>query len=136
MKYILPLYELEYNFQVIAEGSDNVVFQITTSKNQLKTLMNNSLNNYDLSILDISNCEAILKEKYNLNEDVDLIIVKKEKKAKKAYEKDIQLEIYEPQNKTKLNLSFCENTNINFYIKAEISDEIKYSYEKLKKVRI
>ena len=62
-KYILPLYELEYNFQIVAEGSENVVFQITTAKNQLKALMNNSLNNYDLSILDISNCETILKRK-------------------------------------------------------------------------
>ena len=94
--------------------------------------MNNSLNNYDLSILDISNCEAILKEKYHLNEDDDLIILKKEKQSNKASEKEVQLEIFEPHNKTKLNLSYCEKTNINMYVKAKLSEETKYSYEKLK----
>jgi len=64
------------------------------------------MNNYNLSILDISNCEIILKEKYNFNENVTLIILKKEKISNKASEKEIQLEIYEPFNKTKLNLSY------------------------------
>ena len=65
------------------------------------------MKNYNLSILDISNCETILKEKYNFNENVTLIILKKEKISNKASEKEIQLEIYEPFNKTKLNLSDC-----------------------------
>ena len=90
------------------------------------------MNNYNLSILDISNCETILKEKYNFNENVTLIILKKEKISNKASEKEIQLEIYEPFNKTKLNLSYCQDTSINIYVKAELSDETKYSYEKLK----
>ena len=57
---------------------------------------------------------------------------KKEKISNKASEKEVQLEIYEPYNKTKLNLSFCQDTSINIYVKAELSDETKYSYEKLK----
>ena len=129
---LLPLYDPEKDFEVISEAVEDVVFQITTSKNQLKALYNTSLNNYSLSILDISNCEAILKEKYNLNENVDLILLKKEKQSSKPSEKEVQLEIYEPYSKTKLNLSFCENTNINIYVKADLSNEIKNSYEKLK----
>jgi len=129
---LIPLFDPENDFEIISEAVEDVVFQITTSKNQLKALYNTSLNNYNLSILDISKCETILKEKYNLNEDDNLIILKKEKKSNKASEKEIQLEIYEPYNKTKLNLSFCENTNINIYVKAQLSDETKYSYEKLK----
>ena len=61
-----------------------------------------------------------------------MIILKKEKRTNKAFEKDVQLEIYEPYNKTKLNLSFCQETGINIYVKGELSDEIKYSYEQLK----
>ena len=45
------------------------------------------MNNYNLSILDISNCETILKEKYNFNENVTLIILQKEKISNKASEK-------------------------------------------------
>ena len=129
---LIPLFDPYNDFEIISEAVEDVVFQITTSKNQLKALYNTSLNNYNLSILDISNCETILKEKYNLNENDDLILLKKEKQSEKASEKEVQLEIYEPYNKTKLNLFFCENTNINIYVKTELSDEIKYSYEKLK----
>jgi len=129
---LIPLYNPEKDFEIISEAVEDVVFQITTSKNQLKALYNISLNNYNLSILDINNCETILKEKYNLNENDDLILLKKEKQSNKASEKEVQLEIYEPYSKTKLNLSYCENTNINIYVKAELSDETKNSYEKLK----
>ena len=94
--------------------------------------MNNSLNNYNLSILDITKCETLLKEKYNLNENDDLILLKKEKQSDKVSEKEVQLEIYEPYNKIKLNLSFCQEISINIYVKAELSEEIKYSYENLK----
>ena len=131
-EYLISLFNQEKEFEIICEAVENVVFQITTSKNQLKALYNTALNNYNLSILDISNCEVILKENYNLNENDDLILLKKEKQSNKASEKEVQLEIYEPYNKTKLNLSFCENININLYVKTEINDEIKYSYEKLK----
>ena len=129
---LLPSFDPENDFEIISEAVDDVVFQITTAKNQLKALNNISLNNYNLSILDISNCETVLKDKYNLNEDDNLILLKKEKQSNKASEKEVQLEIYEPYNKTKLNLSFCQETKINIYAKAELSKETKYSLEQLK----
>ena len=131
---LIPSFNPKNDFEIISEAVEDVVFQITTSKNQLKALYNNSLNNYNLSILDISNCESILIEKYNLSKNDSLILLKKEKKSNKASEKEIQIEIYEPYNKTKLNLSYCENININIYTKTELSEEIKYSYEQLKKL--
>ena len=129
---LIPLFDPENDFEIVKEAVDDFVFQITTSKNQLKALFNNSLNNYNLSIIDISNCEAILKDKYNININDSLILLKKEKISNKASEKEVQLEIYEPYNKTKLNLSFCQDTSINIYVKAQLSEETKYSYEKLK----
>ena len=82
LENLLPSFEPDNDIEIVSEAADDVIFQITTSKNQLKALTNSSMNNYNLSILDISNCEAILKEKYNLNENVSLIILKKEKKIK------------------------------------------------------
>ena len=84
---LLPSFEPENDNDIISEALDDVIFQITTSKNQLKELTENSMNNYNLSILDISNCETILKEKYNFNENVTLIILQKEKISNKASEK-------------------------------------------------
>ena len=88
------------------------MFQLTTLKNQLTAKTNNSLNKFNLSIIDLGDCETILKEKYNTNVNDSLILLKKEKISKKASEKEIQLEIYEPYHKTKLSLTFCEDTNI------------------------
>ena len=85
-----------------------------------------------MSILDLSKCETILKEKYNINENDSLIFIKNEKKKSKASEKQINFDVYEPYNKTKLNLSFCEGSPINIIIPAELSEETKQLYEKMK----
>ena len=51
-------------------------------------LTDDSLNENNLSILDISNCEKKLKERYNnLNDNDNLIILKKEKKRAKHQKK-------------------------------------------------
>ena len=133
-EYYIPSYDPENDFEIINEGVDNVVFQITTLENQLKALFNDSLNNYNLSIIDINQCESLLKQANNISEEDNLILLKKEKLTNKAYEKEVQFEIYEPYNKTKLNLEICKETNINIYSKTELSEEIQYSYDKLKEL--
>jgi len=107
-EYYIPSYDPENDFEIINEGVDNVVFQITTLENQLKALFNDSLNNYNLSIIDINQCESLLKQANNISEEDNLILLKKEKLTNKAYEKEVQFEIYEPYNKTKLNLEICK----------------------------
>ena len=74
----------------------------------------------------------ILKEKYNINENDSLIFIKNEKKNSKASEKEINFDVYEPYNKTKLNLSFCEGSPINIIIPTELSEETKQLYDKMK----
>ena len=81
--------------------------------------------NYSSSIIDLGECESILKQTYNLNENDNLIFIKKEKLSGKSSEKEIEFEIFEPYNKTKLNLSFCSTNSINIYVKAELSPEIQ-----------
>ena len=49
---------------------NNVIYQITTSNNQ-KIKTNNSI-----STLDLLGCEDILKQKYNINQNLSLIILK------------------------------------------------------------
>ena len=132
---ILPLFDPENDFDLIVEAFDDIIFQITTSKNQIKELTNNSMNDYNLSKLDIAKCETILKRKKNINDNDNLIILKKEKKTSKNSEKEIQLELYDPYNRAKLDSSFCKNTTINILVKAELSDEMKYSYKKLNSLK-
>ena len=50
---LLPIFDPENDPEIIIEAVDNIIFQITTSKNQLMELTDDSLNENNLSILDI-----------------------------------------------------------------------------------
>ena len=93
-------------------GGDNIIYQITNAKNEEKLLKNNGLNNQNLSILDLGKCEDRLKNEYNIHDNDSLIYLKKENINVKSSEKDIQYEIYEPYNFTKLNLSICKKKKL------------------------
>ena len=95
---------------------------------------NDLLDNYNLSIIDLGECESILKEEYDLNDNDILIYLKQEKLASKSSEKDVQFEVFEPYNKTKLNLSFCYETSINIYVKLELSSETQTLSKELKEM--
>ena len=94
-------------------------------------MSNNIIN---ISIIDLGECEKRLKDEYKLKDSDYLIILKNENISKKVSEKNIKFEVYEPYNKTKLNLSFCQNTTINTYIQLELSKEKKQIYEHMREL--
>ena len=98
----------------------------------MELLENSDKNIYNLSIIELTKCEAILKTKYHINENDSLIIVKNEVISDKASEKSVNYEIYEPYNKTKLNISLCDGTSINLYVPMELSKDNKQIYEQMK----
>ena len=120
--------------KIFSKESDSgeVIFQITNSQKELEVLKNKSNNIYNISIVDLGDCETILKEKYNINENDSLIFIKNEIKSDKVSEKNIKFDVYNPYNKDKLNLSFCDDTPINIYIPMELSHETKQIYEQMK----
>jgi hypothetical protein len=116
----------------VIQGEDNVIYQITSSANELKLLEGEFENNQDISIIDLGQCENKLKEYYGLNESDSLIYLKQENKSAKSTEKNFQYEVFEPYNFTRLNLSICEGDTINLYIKIDLSEETKEIYESMK----
>ena len=120
------------NSLIIQSEEDDVVHQITNSQNELELLKNLSNSGQNISILDLGECEEILKKIYNIKEEDSLIIIKSEILSEKASQKKVKYEIYEPYNKTKLNLSFCDDAPVNLYIPMELSEETKQLYEQMK----
>ena len=116
----------------VIQGEDNVIYQITSSANELKLLEGEFENNQNISIIDLGQCEKKLKEYYGLNESDSLIYLKQENKSSKSTDKKFQYEVFEPYNFTKLNLSICEGDTINLYIKIDLSEETKEIYESMK----
>ena len=117
----------------VIEGEDNKLYQITNTNKEMELLQNGDINNnYNLSIIDLSQCEIKLREEYHLNDDVPLIILKQETYDSQSSQKTIEYEVFEPYNKTKLNLSICNEDTINIYVPIELSEETKKIAEELK----
>ena len=129
---ILAAYTPGEGQSLVIQRPDEIVYHVTNSKNELELLKNlsNAVNN--LSIIDLGECETVLRNTYHINENDSLIFIKNEYKSSKASEKKVDFEVYEPYNKTKLNLSICDETSINLYIPMELSDKNKNIYEQMK----
>ena len=129
---IESLFDPDNGESQVIKGGDDVIYQITNTKNEKDILNYGGFNNYNLTILDLGECEDKLKNEYNIHDNDSLIFLKKENINTKSSEKDIQYEIFEPYNFTKLNLSICKEHKVNIYIPLILSDETKNIYENMK----
>ena len=128
------IYELDNGKGQIIQGENNMVFQVTNGNNELKLLKSGALNNKNLSIIDLTQCEIKLKKEYNLNDDVSLVYLKQENTKAKGSAKNIQYEIYEPYNFTKLNISICEGEPVSLFVKLDLSEEMQSIYDNMKEL--
>ena len=122
---ILNSYQESEGKEKLIPGEDNFIFQLTTLENE----KNNS--NNKISKINLGECEDTLRIYYHIDNSTSLIILKFEKLTNISTEKIFQYEVYEPINKTKLNLSICDN-KISIYSLVELSDELQKIYQELK----
>ena len=57
------------------------------------------------------------------------LFLKQETVSDKAFEKNVKFDVFEPYNKTKLNLTFCSENTMNLFVPMELNKEIKDIYE-------
>ena len=107
---------------LIAEYKD-ITYQITTTSNQ-----NNNTNN-NISTIDLGECEYILKDIYNINKNLSLIILKIDYSMPGLLIPVIGYEVYHPINYSKLNLSYCNDTVIKLNIPVSIDEDNIYKYD-------
>ena len=118
---------------MVYQGENNFFFHLTSAENELAILEGKTNNTNKFSVIDLGKCGSLLKENYNINENSSLIIMKYEKVSNVSSERLLQYEVYEPINKTKLNLSICDNENINIdiYIPVILSEKTQNLYNEL-----
>ena len=92
---------------------ENSIFQVTTPELQKYYIENNLYNN--ISSLDLKECEHLLKLKYGISDLDSLIILKMDISRNDTISTQIEYEVYNPYNYEKLNLSICENIQIDIY---------------------
>ena len=99
------------------------MFQITTTDNQNNNIYKN------ISTIKLGECENILKNIYGLDENLTLIILKIDYYLEGLLIPIIGYEVYEPINKTKLNLSYCNETSISYNIPVSIDENSLFKYD-------
>ena len=134
LKDIINSYIPENGNYFAIKRPDETIYHITNTQNELELLNNKGNNKNNISIIDLGECETILRKIYQINETDSLIIIKNEKISNKPSEKNINFDVYEPYSKTKLNLSLCDDSPINVYIPTELNKDRRQLYEKMKEL--
>ena len=101
------------NESMIIEGDNNYIYELTNTFND-----NNNNSQYDLSTIDLGECENILKRENEIDQNIPLILLKLEKTGEVASNRNIQFEVYHPITKKKLDISVCDQ--IDFYIPVNL----------------
>ena len=98
---------------------------------QISTLSYQS-NNADSNItsIDLGECVNILKKEYNINEKEELLILKIEYYLKEdsSISPILEYDIFSQDGKIKLNLDYCSNMLISYYIPALIDENNLFKY--------
>ena len=110
------------NKDFIQKDEENTTFQITTTDNQ-KNYKNNNI-----SRINFGTCEDKLKKIYNINETLPLIIFKIDYYSSDLLIPIIGYEVYHPINKSKLDLSYCEDILVELNIPVSIDENNLFKY--------
>ena len=84
----------------------------------------------NISSIELGECERILKNKYNLDENITLIINKIKNTDKMDKRPPMTYEVYEPINNTKLDLNFCRNQRFRIGIPVKIDEKHLFKYDR------
>ena len=117
----------DFDTSNIDKGKDEII-ENEKVKISLTTVQNQKNNvNYNISRIDLGECEYILREYYNISNNTTLYMKKIDVKQEGYKIPKIEFDVYcklSGLNLEKLNLSICENTKINIYIPIDISENL------------
>ena len=109
------------DFDVIINGN-NIIYEVTSSSTNKE--------HHNISSIDFGECEKILKKHYSIDY---LLVFKMDIKLNDSYPTVIDYEVYSPINKTKLDLSLCENSKIDIYVPMHLDNYSNNLYDSMNK---
>ena len=121
------------NEDIIINTDENITFQLSNTINEKEKLHKEEKKYYNLSIIDLGDCEDKLKTKNHIPKSNSLIILKFETYYENSEIKNVQYEIYNPINLEKItDLSVCEDSTIDIYFPTNLDNETLTIYKDLK----
>mgnify|MGYP006988894505 FL=1 len=105
--------------------TDNVIFHISTLEDQ----MNEEY--FNISVIDLGECENKIKEHEGLSEDDQLIIYKVDLKNNDLTSTYVQYEVYNPYTNNKIDLDICQDYSIILKVPVNFNTNTEILYESL-----
>ena len=85
-------------------------------------------NNIIMSIIKLNECQTILRYVYNIDEKNPLVIFKLDIIEKGLLIPIVEYEVYDIKNKRKLDLNYCNNTNIDIFLPVSLNEKNLFKY--------
>ena len=107
---------------IMEDKEEGVTIEFTTTENK-----NNENNNR--TTINLGECENKLKEQYNIDKNLPLLVLKIDVLTEGFLVPKIEYEVYHPISLEILNLSICEDTKIDLAIPVSINESNLYMYD-------
>ena len=104
-------------------SNNEIIYQITTTDNQKNNIYSN------LSTINLGDCEDKLKDTYEIEKNLSLIIFKVEYDMPGLLIPVIGYEVYHPINKSQLDLNYCKDYLVKINIPVSIDEDNLYKYD-------
>ena len=102
---------------------NDILYHITTSSQD-----QDSLEYKNVTTVQLGKCEDVLREHYNINNNISLLIFLIEISEKTLNMPIIEYEIYNFETNEKLDLEYCNETKIKLSIPVNINEDILFKY--------
>ena len=106
---------------IIVEGNER--YEISTLSNQMDIEYDN------LTLVVFGKCENILRKQYNISEKDEIIIFKVEHYIQEYNIPILEYVLFSEDGKNKLDLNYCNNIPILYYISVSINENELYKYD-------
>ena len=127
---------------LIFTGELDSIFNIMTNENNKDLIINDNSTIYQIvstdkqnnrrennvSIVELGECEKVLRSHYNMSNQSSLLILKLDIYVEGSITPRIEYEVYDSKTKEKLDLSICNHTKINILVPAIIDINNIYKY--------
>ena len=111
---------LLYNFTSIILSQNNIIFSLFAENEQ-------NINS-NISLIKLNECGNILRDIYKIDDNIQLILFKLDIFKEGLLIPFVEYEVYDVKNKRKLDLKYCNNTNIDILLPVSINENTLFKY--------
>ena len=114
---------------IINDKGDDLRIDLEDIKYHISSTLRQINNNYEnISSINLGECENILKREYHIDKNKALILFKVDSFINSSTIPVVIYEVFHPETKEKLNLTYCEGKKIDIIYPVDINEEELFKY--------